>query len=122
MKLSVMIILFASLFGFAFKSDKPAYSLFDKNGKEAKYSKMVDRLKDADIVFFGELHDNPIAHWLQIELTKDLFKEKNGNLILGAEMFEADNQLVLSEYTQKLITEKQLMECVGIIRKVIKLF
>lgn len=92
------IILFASLLSFAFKSDKPAYLLFEKNGKETKYSKMVDRLKDADIVFFGELHDNPIAHWLQIELTKDLYKEKGGNLILGAEMFEADNQLVLSEY------------------------
>jgi uncharacterized iron-regulated protein len=92
------IILFASLLSFAFKSDKPAYLLFEKNGKETKYSKMVDRLKDADIVFFGELHDNPIAHWLQIELTKDLYKEKGGDLILGAEMFEADNQLVLSEY------------------------
>lgn len=92
------IILFTSLLSFAFKSDKPAYLLFEKNGKETKYSKMVDRLKDADIVFFGELHDNPIAHWLQIELTKDLYKEKGSNLILGAEMFEADNQLVLSEY------------------------
>ncbi len=97
MKLSV-VILITSLAGFAFKSDKPAYSLFDKNGKEAKYSKMVDQLKNADIVFFGELHDNPIAHWLQIELTKDLYKEKSGALTLGAEMFEADNQLVLNEY------------------------
>lgn len=98
MKHSLIIILFASLLGFGFSSDKPAYSLFDKVGKETKYSKMVDGLKDADIVFFGELHDNPIAHWLQIELTKDLYKEKKGNLILGAEMFEADNQLILSEY------------------------
>lgn len=92
------IILFAALIGFAFKSDKPAYLLFEKNGKETKYSKMVERLKEADIVFFGESHDNPIAHWLEIELTKDLYKEKSGNLILGAEMFEADNQLILTEY------------------------
>lgn len=102
MKHSLILILFVSFIGSAFKSDKPAYSLFDKTGKEAKYSKMVDQLKDADIVFFGELHDNPIAHWLQIELSKDLFKEKKGALILGAEMFEADNQLILNEYLSGL--------------------
>jgi uncharacterized iron-regulated protein len=102
MKTYLYVILFVSIVGFAFKSDKPAYTLFDKNGKETKYSKMVDRLKDADIVFFGELHDNPIAHWLEIELTKDLYKEKNGNLVLGAEMFEADNQIILSEYVSGL--------------------
>ncbi len=98
MNTRLVLILFTTLVGFAFKADKPAYILFDKKGKEIKYSKMVDQLKDADLVFFGELHDNPIAHWLQIELTNDLYDAKKGNLILGAEMFEADNQLILSEY------------------------
>ncbi|HCT30358.1 MAG TPA: iron-regulated protein [Bacteroidales bacterium] len=102
MKNSFVLLFLASLVSFAFKTDKPAYALFDKNGDEVKYSKMVDRLTEADIVFFGELHDNPIAHWLQLELTKDLFAEKKGKLILGAEMFEADNQLILSEYISGL--------------------
>ncbi|MCD6091893.1 MAG: ChaN family lipoprotein [Bacteroidales bacterium] len=82
----------------AFKSDKPAYRLYSKDGKSVKFKKMVDALQDADIVFFGELHNNPIAHWLQLEITKELFVAKTKNLVLGAEMFETDNQLLIDEY------------------------
>lgn len=88
------------------KNDKPAYRLFDQNGKNASYKEMLKQASEADIVFFGELHDNPICHWLEYELTADLYAEKGKNLILGAEMFEADNQLIINEYLQKLIKEK----------------
>jgi len=98
MKIPQIILTFTVFAFLSFKTDKPAYRLFDKNGKSTKYSKMVETIKEANIVFYGESHDNPIAHWLELEITKDLFKEKKGNLILGAEMFEADNQLVLDEY------------------------
>jgi len=46
------------------------------------------------------LHDNPIAHWLELEVTKSLYTEKKDNLVLGAEMFESDNQLLIDEYLQ----------------------
>lgn len=98
MKKSISIILLTVLVSFAFAQDKPAYKLFDKQGEEAKYTDMIDQLKNADLVFFGELHDNPISHWLQFEVTKSLYAVKNTNLILGAEMFEADNQLIMDEY------------------------
>lgn len=90
----------------AFKSDKPAYQLFDKEGKKVKYEKMLKELAEADVVFFGELHNNPICHWLQLEVTQDLFVARDGNLILGAEMFERDNQLILSEYLTEKISQK----------------
>jgi len=89
----------------AFKNDKPTYQLFDADGKKVKYEKMLKELAEADVVFFGELHNNPICHWLQFELTKDLYVEKNGELILGAEMFERDNQLILSEYLDDKISK-----------------
>lgn len=90
----------------AFKTDKPAYQIFNNEGKEIKYSKMVKEIAEADVVFFGELHNNPICHWLQFELTKDLYEIRNGNIILGAEMFERDNQLILNEYIEGSISEK----------------
>jgi uncharacterized iron-regulated protein len=83
---------------FAFKSDKPAYKLFNIKGKEVKYSALISEASKADVVFFGELHDNPIAHWLQKELTRDLYAKNNGKLVLGAEMLEADNQWALDQY------------------------
>lgn len=95
-KVIIALIVFISFT--AFKSDKPAYRIFTADGKMVKYSQMVDAMKEADVVFFGEQHDNPICHWLEIELTKDLYAQRQGNIILGAEMFEQDNQLILSEY------------------------
>lgn len=90
----------------AFKSDKPSYLLFDKKGKTVKYEKMLKEIEDADIVLFGELHDNPISHWLQLELTKDRYKKEGKNLILGAEMFESDNQVIMDEYLSGKISQR----------------
>lgn len=102
-------ILFISLIfiiATAFKTDKPAYQIFNIDGKAVKYEKMVKAMEEADVVFFGELHNNPICHWLQYELTKDLYEQRNGKLILGAEMFEKDNQLILNEYLEGSISGK----------------
>lgn len=85
---------------------RPAYLLFDGQGIEVDYGQMLEQALHADIVLFGELHNNPIAHWLQFELTRDLFDMKGQRLTLGAEMFEADNQLILDEYLAGTITER----------------
>jgi len=89
----------------AFMTDKPAYRIYNQKGKDIPYSKMLRQLADADIILFGELHDNPIAHWLQRELTGDLHALGTKQLVLGAEMFESDNQLLLDEYLGGKITE-----------------
>lgn len=90
------ILLLLILFSFA--SDKSAYQLFDEKGKKTTYKKLLKKIEGADIILFGELHNNPINHWLQYELTKDAFEQLNQNMVLGAEMFEADNQNTLNEY------------------------
>jgi uncharacterized iron-regulated protein len=89
----------------AFAAGKPAYRIYNANGKDIPYTRMIRQLQDADLIFFGELHDNPIAHWLQRELTGDLHAAKGKDLVLGAEMFETDNQLLLDEYLAGVITE-----------------
>jgi len=86
--------------------EKRAYRIFDKAGQEIGYADMVAACAKNDMVFFGELHNNPIAHWLQLELTKDLYAARDSQIILGAEMFEADNQLLLNEYLLQQISEK----------------
>ena len=54
---------------------------------------MLKTLQQKDIVLFGEFHNNAIAHWLQLEVTKDC--DATRDLVLGAEMFEQDNQQAL---------------------------
>ncbi len=106
MKIKILITA-AAMILLSFTSDKPAYRLFDKNGKKVKYEKMIKALNKADVIFIGELHNNPISHWAELEITKDLLKLNPGALVLGAEMFEADNQLILDEYSDSLISRKK---------------
>jgi uncharacterized iron-regulated protein len=93
--------------GMGFKADKPAYQLFDINNKKIEFSLMVKQAQDADIVLFGELHNNPISHWLQLELITDLHHTKGTDLILAAEMFESDNQVILDEYIKGFISQSR---------------
>ena len=79
-----------------FGQNKIAYQIFDKNGKLSTYKNVLKKAAKSEVVLFGELHDNSIIHWLQLKFTKDL-SEKN-DLILGAEMFESDNQNQLNQY------------------------
>jgi uncharacterized iron-regulated protein len=88
--------------------DKPAYRIFSSLGKELKYDTMVKQLIRAEVILFGELHNNPIAHWLELEVAKSLYHH-NANLILAMEMFDADNQIILDEYLNGMIEEKHLL-------------
>jgi len=106
MKKSVLLVLIVFLISAAMKSDKPAYQIFNLKGKNADYQEMLKAALESDIVFFGELHNSPICHWLEFEITKDLYEEKKENLVMGAEMFETDNQLLLDEYLSGIIKER----------------
>lgn len=80
-----------------------SYQLFSKNGKKTNFNKMEKEAKKADIILFGEFHDNPIAHWLQLKLSTVLL---DSNMVFGAEMFEADNQLALDSFLKGLYSVK----------------
>jgi uncharacterized iron-regulated protein len=88
----------------SYAQPKPAYSIFTSEGKETDYGKMLKVLLDADIIFIGETHNCPISHWLEYEIASDVIKKSPKGLVLGAEMFESDNQLLVDEYTQGLIS------------------
>jgi len=98
MKKIILFIIPLAILSLALKSDKLTYQLYAQNGKAIKYSKMMKTLEEADIIMFGELHNNPICHWLELEITKDIYKNNPEHLVLGAEMFERDDQLVIDEY------------------------
>lgn len=79
-------------------TDKPAYQIFNVKGKKSNYKSLLKDALACDVILFGELHNNPMSHWLELQLTKDLYKTEKQNLILGAEMFESDNQAALNKY------------------------
>ena len=89
-----------------FAQIKTPFVLYNSKGKKVSYKQMIRVLAQNDIVIFGEYHNNAIAHWLQLSVTKDLFEKRK--LTLGAEMFERDNQEALDYYLQGKINAKRL--------------
>lgn len=105
---SALIVLFSSAMLQA--QELKAFQFYNQKQKTVTFDKTVNALKKYDIVLFGEHHNNSINHWLQLRLTKALHEKVGDRLILGAEMFERDNQAVLDEYLNHKITVKELNE------------
>ena len=98
------VFLLAIIVGFT--EDKAAYRLFNSEGKKAKYGDLIKEASKADVILFGEEHNSPMSHWLQLELTKDIYAECGNRTILGAEMFESDGQTLMNEYLNGQISER----------------
>lgn len=90
----------------AMAQTKPAYVLYNAEGKKVKYGKMIKALAQQDVLLIGEYHNNAISHWMELEITKDCHPKKP--LVLGAEMFEQDNQQALNSYLQGKLSAKGL--------------
>ncbi len=85
---------------------KSAYQLYTSKGKKVTYGKMLKKLQKADVILFGEFHNNPICHWLQWELAADLSEE--GSLTIGAEMVETNDQDAINQYLADELDEDGL--------------
>ncbi|MEM9990923.1 MAG: ChaN family lipoprotein [Bacteroidota bacterium] len=86
-----------------------AYKIYDTE-KQAlcTIQDIVQSVATSDVLFFGEQHNDSIAHVLQEEIYKALLNEYE-TVALSLEMFETDGQLVLEEYLQDFITEGKMV-------------
>lgn len=80
------------------------FSLYDKAGSALTFAEATDRMADADVVLFGEFHDHALIHWIQLRTAMALSEKTD--LVMGGEMFESDNQILLDEYLAGLMTDK----------------
>ncbi|MCB9224792.1 MAG: ChaN family lipoprotein [Crocinitomicaceae bacterium] len=102
-----MILLFALMVGSQlYAKELKAYVLYNSSGKTVDIDDLMKATNEKRFIFFGEYHNNPISHWLQFEVTKRLYTMAKSRLMLGAEMFESDNQYIIDEYLSGKISEK----------------
>ena len=64
---------------------------------------------DARIVYFGETHDNPASHRLELQLLQALAGRHPGRQALGMEMFSRPQQPVLDRWVASELTEKAFL-------------
>lgn len=81
----------------SYTTDKPAFVIYNYQGEKVTYAEMVQDLADADVCLFGEQHNDPISHWMELNLIQSFHQIKKQDLVVGAEMWEADNQIIMDE-------------------------
>ena len=90
-----------------------SYRVFHGHGAAASLDAVVAASEGVDVLYVGEEHDDPVAHYVEHRLLERLRArmEKAGrSLVLSLEMFERDAQLVLDEFLAGLITERHFLQ------------
>jgi uncharacterized iron-regulated protein len=98
----IIFLLLVSRLSFA---QTEPYKIFDAKGKEVNFEKLTKDSQKSEVIFFGELHNNSIAHWLQLQVLKNLHAQGK-NVILSGEFFERDDQLNIGEWFADNMTDK----------------
>jgi uncharacterized iron-regulated protein len=70
---------------------------------------IVNDMANADVLFFGEEHNDSTGHYLEYTLFKKLAQKYPQKAALSMEMFETDCQNVLDEYLSGFILEKNMI-------------
>ena len=103
-----LIMLFCSLSLFGQDSMSVHYKIYDTRTKQViAIDKIVADMAGADVLFFGEEHNDSAGHYLENKIFRALHAAHGDNLALSMEMFETDGQLVLNEYLAGTIDENR---------------
>jgi uncharacterized iron-regulated protein len=114
MKKILLLSLTSAFMSFAIHKDDHSpvtYKIFaSATGNEVKLNQIISEVKNYDVVFFGEEHNDSIAHILQMELMRGIYNTYGDKTVLSMEMFESDCQVVLDEYLKGYIREKNFLK------------
>jgi len=82
------------------------YKIYDTRTKQIiTIDQIVTDMADADVLFFGEEHNDSAGHYLENKIFRALHAQYANEVVLSMEMFETDGQLVLNEYLGGTIDE-----------------
>lgn len=77
-------------------------------GHTVSFALMMSRASTADVVFFGERHDDPETHFLEFAVLEAL-GQRHSRVILSLEMFERDVQDDLDRYLAGGLSEAEFL-------------
>jgi uncharacterized iron-regulated protein len=78
------------------------------NARDLTFDDLVRRVASADVVFFGENHDDPETHRVEFGLL-DALGRTGRPVILSLEMFERDAQPMLNDYLAGRMNESDFL-------------
>lgn len=77
-----------------------------KQSKEVSIKDIIEDMNNADVLFYGEEHNDSVTHYLEHQIFEALYSKFSNSITLSMEMFERDVQPVMNEYLTSEIREK----------------
>src|SRR5690242_14746052 len=82
------------------------YKIYDTRTKQViTLDKIIEDCASANVLFFGEEHNDSACHYMEKTIFEALDKQYPGKIALSLEMFETDNQIALNDYLSGFIPE-----------------
>jgi len=111
MKYSIFVFAFFLFFDVSAQEINQHYKIYDvKKQQIITLENIINDMKTADVLFFGEEHNDSIGHQLETILFRKLNEAFPQKIALSMEMFHTDVQLIVDEYLANLISEKNFIK------------
>jgi uncharacterized iron-regulated protein len=107
---AILWLLLSPLFALCQEPMARHYKVYNTAKKSAAtLDDIINDMDKADVLFFGEEHNDSTGHYLEQALFKKLADKYPAKTALSMEMFQTDCQTVLNEYLAGFIGEKNLI-------------
>ena len=108
--LSLFILLFSSI-SLSGQINSEHYKIYSvKLNKEVSLQDIAEDMTNADVLFFGEEHNDSVTHYLEAKMLEALYQKFKNQLVLSMEMFDRDVQNVVNEYLKDQIRERNFVK------------
>ncbi len=81
-----------------------------KTGKAIDFPHLIDQLKTVDVIFVGEVHNNPEHHLIQVQLLQALAAGSASPPAVGMEFFDTTRQPALDRFMDGDLDETAFLE------------
>ena len=110
------IFVLCVLWGSVSYAQSSNFQIYSASGEKISLDALLARFHEVEVVFIGEMHNDSVGHVVEYTLLKEAHRQLvtpdstlRRPIALSLEMFERDVQLVLDEYLQGLIREKDFL-------------
>ena len=86
------------------------YRIYHSDGTPATMDDVRAALKQVDVVFVGELHNDPVSHFIEERVLEGWFEAHGHAATLSLEMFARDVQYIVDEYLDGLISDSHFQQ------------
>ncbi len=108
---TVILTLCGQTLGLTAQLNENHYRIYHpQSDREISLDYIVSAFRDYEAIFFGEEHNDSVAHFLQDALFTKLVERYGSSMALSLEMFDRDVQIVMDEYLSDKIRERHFLK------------